>query len=257
MTVETVDYERLMKATWDLLYAAPDARQDTLIRLPYREASLLRAAMTGGFEQEVARRRGRISPDLSRAFPLAFRVHCGLGGPTPLTGFLNSPEWRDRDYEFARQFPAPGPLYAAFHAYALRTWPAGAPAWSLDALRLEAARLRVGPLRGGVDRGPENLRLAEGVWVAECSFDHARTTAQLDERCEHLPWSEAIHLVPPYPERQVELLRVGDDGETSQLLLKGPEIDAMEWLWEGSVPVPRGAEDTSVLRTAFRTGFVA
>ncbi|WP_239312383.1 hypothetical protein [Frankia sp. Cj3] len=251
----SVDYPRLMEATWEALYAPAGRHPGILAALPADEADLLGACVrSGGFVRDVCRRRGRIGPDLLDAFPVTFFAFYAAEGTPGMQAFLGSQQWQRRGSLPGSYFPAPELSVLAFAAYLRDTWMCGnREEWVREAFRFELALHRLGTERVGIDRGPGTMRLAAGAWVGECAFDHDNAVDQLRRRCAEVPWNEAVTLLTPHPTQVAAITwYVGDEGR--RIYLRGEDVTALRWSWDGAAEVPADADQLRVVINAARAG---
>lgn len=241
-----VNYAELMDVTWEALYSGAERRRSLSRTMDGDAGRLLGAALSGGFSQDVTRRRARIAPDLLAAMPVSFFAFYG-GGAAALEAFLESEEWRSRMAERRVSFPAPRPAVTAFVTFALRTWVPHQLPWLQAVFAYEAQNVRVVPVPGGHAR-PGLPGLPEGAWVAEAPFDVPEVVRELRVRALEVPWSEAILLVKPRPVL-LATLSIPEDGRLRRVHLRAGEVAALRWSWDPGAAVPEGAlTDPSVVR---------
>ena len=250
-----LDYDILMEATFDVLYAGTSRRQAVVAALPSPAGEALAGAFGPGFDQDVVRRRTRLSADLLAALPVSFHAYYAQGGPAALESLFDSHEWRHRRLVAGALFPDPGSAVRAFVAFAGRTWIRSQAAWLRDAFRYEAQVCRASAGLAPCAR-PDLPHLPAQAWVSEATIDVPEVAAELSRRSREVPWDEALRLVKPRP---VALATVSIPlaERVRQVHLRDDEVDALRWAWTEAAPVPSPSSPAwSTMERAVRAGIL-
>lgn len=259
--VPPVDYARFMRTTWLALEASPSVRDRMIDGLPAREAELLRAGLGGvAARYESARRRRGIAHVLLAQFPVTFFAYYALEGSDGMHRFLESDTWRGRATQPGSCYPPAASTSQSFYSYLWKEpWLDGQEDWIREAFRFEGAYLfndLPAPPRRTVDDG-RGVRLVDGAWVAEASFDVPAFGRMLLDFAQEDPWAETLYVakrrplplaVVSLPDPQAERVR--------RVRLRDQTALALRWLWDDGERVPADATSSPEFRRASDAGLL-
>ncbi len=252
-----MNYPRIMEATWSFLSSSTAGRARVLDALPEDERALFRDSLTWpGIDVELARRRMTLRRVLLEVFPVTYFMYVGQTGAEGVMRFLESTSFSTRPRQPGSAYPPAATTASAFVAFLESIgWEAEQQHFVREAYVFEKALLFPAPNDIVREAGAKRLRLVDGAWVAEASFDVSALGELLRQKGNDDPWHDAIYFAKPQA-CPFAIVSLPAPAGVRRIKLSGSIVGELRWLWDESAPVPPNALDRLALRRALASGIV-
>jgi hypothetical protein len=259
MSAATIDYVRLMDATWRLMNTGHDAQQRLLDTLPDAERRLIAPAIGTRLDLELARRRKSLGKVLHKTFPVTYFAFVAMEGIAGVMRFLGSDVFHDRDAERGSIYPPAASTTLAFRRFLDgEGWRDRQQAIVRAAYDFEVAYL----FRPATPPPPRTLaghtvRLAANAWVAEAPYDVPSLADALRERGREEPWHDVMYAAAYVPRPFAVISKQTSAATLRRLRLTDAAVTGLRWIWDPAAENPPSTFVDSVLwRRAVRDELV-
>lgn len=259
MSTATIDYVRLMDATWQLMNTGHDAQQRLLDTLADPERQLIAAAIGPRLDLELARRRKSLGKVLHKTFPVTYFAFVAMEGIAGVMRFLGSDVFRNRDAEPGSIYPPAASTTLAFRRFLDgEGWRDRQQVIVREAYDFETAYL----FRPAASPPPRVLagrtvRLAVNTWIAEAPYDVPALGDAMRERGREEPWHDVLYAAAYWPHPFAVISKQTSAGTLRRMRLTDAAVTGLRWIWDAAAEVPSPSFVDSVLwRRAVREELV-
>jgi hypothetical protein len=259
MSVTTIDYVRLMDATWRLMNTGHGAQQQLIDSLPDNERRLIAPAIGTRLDLELARRRKSLGKVLHKTFPVTYFAFVAMEGIAGVMRFLDSEVFRGRDAERGSIYPPAASTTLAFRRFLDgERWRDRQQAIVREAYDFEVAYLfrPADPMPSRVLAG-RTVRLAAGAWVAEAPYDVPALADSLRERGREEPWHDVMYAAAYWPRPFAVISKQTSAATVRRVRLTDAIVTSLRWLWDPAADVPPASfADSALWRRAVQDELV-